>query len=373
MPEFQPNIVCLENLIGLAQANCPCHADNRPIAYNTSISGLFMDDYEHGVADVFAKSAQGCGDGSIWDVLQKARYEGINDGVTYLFKAIGKNKNTYVDGFSGSFGEVSNRAPNVGDTGIKKDLAGITIRPNVYNGASILFKRIWLALDKAGTYDVLIHDMNDLTTPVATISIVHPGGDKKIGVDVSSGDMIQPLSDNGQRINYVLSYVRNGAVPLNYTYYCGCGNQYKPPWMKSEYMVSRGFSVDNLSDIEFGNSNSNREYTSGLIVDWELICDPAKWMCTQDESFWTQTAWGRIAAKMFQLVISQKVIAAVLDSGRVNFYTLFSAEALQDKRIAFQKLTDDLIIHLSEEMPEHVDHCWQCKSDHGFSKRSIIT
>lgn len=476
MPTYQSSLACLETLIGMAQNNCPCNTQGRPVNYAESMSGLFMDDYEHGLADVFSKSAKGCGDGSMWDVLARARYEGVNDGVTYLLKAIGQNLNTYVDGFSGQFGEVNSRTANTPDRSCKKDIAGFTITPNVYNGASMKFKKIWLALDLAGTYEVNIHDMQDMTTPVTTVSIVHPGGNKMVGVEVTDGYRIQPLSEAGQPISYAVSYERNGSLPLNYTYYCGCGEQYKPTWMKNKYMVSSGFCVDSLDEIIPGSSCCNRNFTGGLILEWEMICDPAQWLCSRsvnsavysipesniypysnpdfsgtyveltgytgpdpgliteaqgnlifnvyvggikqfyrttateigefsydnitgritfpvaidhqslvinaypqnyilsysDADFWKTSAWGRIAAKMFQLVIGQKTIAAILESGRVNFYTLFSAEMLMEKRIAFAKLTDELVLYLAENMPTDVNHCWRCKSEQNFSKKSLI-
>lgn len=331
-----------------------------------------MDDYEHGLSAVFAKSAKDCGDGSLWDVLQKARYEGINDFVTYLFKAVGQNKNSFVDGFSGEFGEVNNRTVNTSDLSCKKNIVGHTVRPNVYKGASIKFKKVWLAINQAGTYEVNIHDMKDFTTPVTTISIVHPGGNALVGVDVDLADRIQPLSEAGKPISYSISYERNGGLPLNYTYYCGCGDQYKPTWMKNKYMESNGFCVDALGEIIPGSSCCNRLFTGGLIVEWEMICDPAEWICKQDDGFWKTSHWGRIAAKAAQLLTTQKLIAAILDTSRVNFYTMFSADELQEKRIAFSKLTDELIVYLSENMPPHVDHCWSCEPAQGFNKRGII-
>lgn len=372
MPEFQSSLQCLETLIGLASRDCPCNSAGRPETYDQSLSGLYLDDYEHGLSQVFAQSAKDCGDGDLWAVLQKARYEGINDFVTYLFRAIGQNLNSFVDGFSGEFGEVNKRAVNTGDTGCKKDITGFWIKPNVYNGASIKFKKVWLAISTAGTYEVKIHDMADLTTPVATVSIVHPGGYELVGFDVPVDDQVQPLSEAGKPISYSVSYERNGGIPLNYTYYCGCGDQYKPMWMKNQYMKSMGFCVDNLSELFPENTNCNRLNTGGLIVEWELICDPAEWLCKQDDSFWKLTQWGRVASKAAQLLCTQKVIAAILDTARINFYTMFSADALIEKKLAFARLTDELIAYLAENMPPHVNHCWSCKPQQNFSKRGII-
>ena len=475
MPTYQSSLACLETIVGLAQNNCPCNTHGRPVNYAESLSGLFIDDYEHGLADVFTKTAQGCGDGSMWDVLAKARYEGVNDGVTYLLRAIGQNLNKFVDGFSGTFGEVNSRTANTPDRSCNKDITGFTVKPNVYNGASMKFKKLWLALDTAGTYEVSIHDLADLTTPVTTVSIVHPGGNKMVGVEITDGYRIQPLSEAGQPITYAVSYERNGSLPLNYTYYCGCGEAHKPMWMKNKYLESRGFCVDSLDDIIPGTSSCNRDFTGGLILEWEMICDPAQWLCTRsvnsavytipeasiypfsdpdfvgtyveltgytgpdpggiteaqgnlifnvyvggnkqyyrttatqigefswdndlnrivfpvaidhqsvvinaypqnyvlsfsDGDWWKTSAWGRIAAKMFQLVITQKAIAAILESGRVNFYTMFSAEMLQEKRLAFSKLTDELVLYLAENMPSDVNHCWSCKQEQNFSKRTI--
>lgn len=370
MPDYQTSLACLETLVGLAQSDCACNTTGRPVTYANSKSGLFMDDYEHGLPDFFSKSAKGCGDGSMWDVLEKARYQGINDFITYLFKAIGDNLNTYVDGFSGEFGEVNTRAGNVSDKSCNKAITGFYFTPSIYNGASVKQKKIWLAVDLAGTYTVKFHDASNLTTELFSVAIVHPGGNVLTGIDIPTDHKIKPLSEAGKPITYVVSYERNGALPLNYTYYCGgCGDSNKQLWIRNKYMASNGFCVDALTDIQIGATCCNRAYTGGLILQWELICDPAQWICGQDESFWKSAPWGRIAAKAAQITITQKLIQAVL--GKINFYTMFSAEQLEQQKAHLSTLTDELVSYLSKNMPAHANHCWTCKSSHGFSKSLI--
>lgn len=368
MPELQDSLACLETLIGLSQNDCVCIEDGRPDDYNESLSGLYMDDYEHGLSYIFPKSAKDCGDNDVWTVLAKARYEGLNDFITHLFMAIGKNKNTFVDGFSGEFGEVNKRTVNTADKSCKKTNVGFTFTPGVYQGAQVKIKKIWLAIDTAGTYDIKIYDVADMSTIIDTFPIVHTGGNTLIGVDV--GELYQ-LSEAGKPISYAITYERGAGYPLNFTYHCGCGYNRKPMWMKNSYMSADGFCVNDLEDVVIGDSCCNRKYTGGLIVEWEMVCDPTAWICQQDDSFWKSTQWGRVASKAAQLITTIKVIGAVLSTGRVNFYTMIAADELMQRREAFNKLSMELIEYLSDNMPEHVKHCWRCESTMGFSKRSI--
>lgn len=369
MPTYQPSLTCLETLIGLSQNNCACNTSGRPATYNTSLSGLFMDDYEHGIPYVFPNSAKDCGDNNVWDVLQKARYEGINDFITYLFLGLGKNLNHHVNGFAGEFGEVNKRTNNTPDTGVTKALAGHTVIPHVYKGASIKFKKVWLAISLAGDYDIEIYDLKDLTTPVRTATITHPGNYVHAGVNIT-GDPL-PLSEAGKPIIYAVAYNRGAGVPLNYTYYCGCGENYKPSWMKAKYMESYGFNIDAMNELYINAPGCNRTFTGGLITEWELICDPADWICKQDETFWKSTPWGRVAAKAALLMSTVKSISAVLDSGKINYYTLVQADRLEEKRTKFLTIIDELIGYLGETMPEQAGHCWHCVPAQGFKKQLI--
>lgn len=329
-----------------------------------------MDDYEHGLSYVFPKSARDCGDDNVWSVLDKARAQAIQDATTYLFKSIAENVNKFVDGFQGSFGEVNTRVSNTADKSCRKDIVGFTIVPEVYNGAELLLKKIWLAIDKAGTYDVHVYDLGNPNTPVFTTQIIHPGGQKLVGANVIFGEL--PLSEAGKPIIYAVAYNRAGGFPLNYAYHCGCGPGTKPAWMRNKYMDSRGFCVNNINEVVHKSSSCNRDYTGGLIVEFELVCDPAGWICSQSDTFWRKSSWGRIFAKAVQIIATRKVISAILDTGRINFYTLVSAEALIAKSEAFAKLTDELMVYLSTNMPDNASHCWHCKSGDGFKKRGIL-
>lgn len=365
MPELQDTLVCLETLIGLSRTDCPCVEEGRPDTYSDSLSGLFMDDYEHGLSYVFPKSAKDCGDNSVWDVLAKARYEGLNDAITHLFMSIGKNRNTFVDGFSGEFGQVNKRSINTPDKSCKKQFTGFVFTPGVYLGAQIKIKKIWLAIDTADTYDIKIYDLKDLTTPINTYQIIHTGGNTLIGVDV---DELFPLSEAGKRVSYAIAYDRGSAYPLNFTYGC-CGNH--PLWQQNKYMDSHGFCVDDMEDIIPGSSCCNRAYSGGLIVEWEMVCDPSAWICQQDDSFWKSTQWGRVFAKFTQLITTIKTTSAILSTGRVNFYTMISADELNERRTQYNKLSMELVDYLSTNMPEHVGHCWKCKPEMNFSKKTI--
>lgn len=334
------------------------------------MSGLYMDDYEHGIPYKFPKSAKECADGSVWDVMQKAKVEGINDAVTHLLLAIGKNRNKFVDGYAGDFGEINRKRTNSVDKTCKKGFNGFTFTPNVYKGASLKLKKVWLGLDLAGDYIVNIHDITDLTTPVASFTVSHPGA---YSMTASTGDSVLiPLSQGSRPITYVVSYARGASFPLDITFYCGCGENYKPQWMKSKYFEASGFCVDDLASVIPNASCCNKKITGGLILEWEMVCDPGAWMCQQDKTFWNSTQWGRVAAKASQLIITSKSISAVIDSGKTNYYTMTSSEDLAAKRQKFTELAMELFDYLGSNMPDHVSHCWKCKADSDFRKNSII-
>lgn len=356
--------------MGLSQNNCPCVGEARPENYNVSKSGLFMDDYEHGLSYIFPKSAVDCGDQNLWSVLAKARYQGVMDATTYLLKSIAENQNRFVNGFADEFGQVNSRAGNTSDRSCSSNITGFTIVPQVYKGADLKIKKIWLAVDKAGTYTVNVYDLQNTSTPVRTVSIVHPGNNQQVGATLPGSPL--PLSEAGRPIHYAIAYDRNGAYPLNYTYTCGCGADKNPAWMRDNYFQSRGFCVSAMEHVRHGGHSCNRDYTGGMIVEFELMCDPYSWLCGLQDTFWTINPWGKIFAKFVQIICTNKAIASILDTGRVNFYTLISAESLIEKKAALTELADELMMYLAVNMPDDVSDCWSCKGSYGFAKRGII-
>ena len=64
-----------ETIIGLSDTECDCFDADKPADFNTSVSVLFITD--HIRINDFGDLSN-CGNGSIWDIMNKARKSSIN-------------------------------------------------------------------------------------------------------------------------------------------------------------------------------------------------------------------------------------------------------------------------------------------------------
>lgn len=355
---------CLNSIIGLSQSDCDClPSSGDSIDPKESLSGYYMDNLEHGIP---LEIKPDCGNGSIWDLMNRARCEEINDFITRLGMELHRFKEIKGEHFFSYMGYASKNG-NSSRIGLK-EFTGFVFRANEgYESLQMTVNSVHLGINVSGSYAIEVIDIDNF------ISL----GFYNVDVDgTGKGKLSQKLrldlgDEYGRPICYAFVYDRNSGLPKNYTWHCGCPGIPKPEWYQHQMFSIGGFSVDDPSEINFDNSNES--YSNGLIVDFEIGCPVAAWMCSVGEEYWKSTSFGRLVAKTMTIGANAKLVQSILDSSNPNYYTLLRREALYGKRSHFNKLHDELITYLASEMyPENLDKCVGCKSALGFSKSQII-
>lgn len=214
----------------------------------------------------------------------------------------------------------------------------------------------------------------NLSTGKEVTSVTITTDSNGTGKAVLESPLVLPLSDTyGSPISYAFAYDRGSHFPKDYKYHCGCSSVPKPKWMASDLLKIKGFNEDAIEIISINRPQTN--YTGGLIIDFSIVCPVLDWTCGVNDSYWKNTALGRIIAKTLVLKSNVKLIQYLLNTDKVSYYTLLSREAMYGKRAKYTDLSDQLIkVIANDYFPKEIDHCFACnpRRNSGFGKSEII-
>jgi len=358
---------CLKYAVGLAKTECDCDSEGIPDDFDRSDSGYYLDDMELAPALQFPKSSVDCQ--SFWTMMETAREQGIRDFMTDFLVKSKMYTNIKVSPYDGEFSD--NKKINRVVSGITKDTLVAMYKPIKYvRGAVMEVRKVGLILNLPGTYTVKVYKSSDMVTPVKTIDVTVTTSQVLATADVPSGDggvWRLPMWEDANKLTYYFAYDRNGSSPWNIRFNCGCTNGTKA-WEK--HLFAKGIQTDDITQLEI-NTPSYSHYSYGLYVYGSLTCEGFEWMC-RDWNYKTDS-FARVMARLIQLNSIRKLHALILNSRRINAYTLLKPETMQARIAGLGQMIDDPVQgnigYLFNNIPRGVTGCWECRSQ--FSKRTI--
>lgn len=368
-------ISCLQFAVGLVKNDCACiDTDSAPEDYDRSDSGYYLDDMEIAPPLAFSKAAADCSE--FWDLMTEAREQGIRDFITDFVITARQYTTIKVSPYDGEF--TDNQKINMVLTGIHKQYLAAMYRPIGYvRGATMEIRKVGLIMNMAGTYTVNVYDSSQLysenitLSPLKSIDVVVTTPGVLATANVPSGDGSVwkfPMWKDDRKLSYYFVYDPVGAKPYNVRFNCGCSKGTRP-WEK--YLYGRGVQTDDIKELEL-LSRDHSPYSYGLYLSGSLSCDGFDWMCRnwnyQTDSF------ARVMARLIQLYSIRKLCALILNSRRINAFTLLNRDILAARMEAISRLIMDPsegnMPYLYRNIPKGVTGCWECESK--FKKAAII-
>lgn len=346
---------CLQDAVGLSQVDCACTAQDRPAGYDTSLSGYYLDDLEHGVPLVYPDSAQDCGTNNVWELLERARQSGVNEFAERMAIALPTAKNIVYREFLSWFGDEKHSSLIPGSP--LKSLNGIYFKPRTIRGGKIRVQKISLNVNTLGTYDVSFYKKTDTANPIATYSVPVTNVNQHNEYTLPT-PLVLETSDEGDAIEYCVTYARGASVPRNTLFTCGCGSNYRGwmPYIENYY----GVSMDNISEFESGFSYTTTA-TMGLRLFTNMECDGTDFLCSSHLEF-NKPDYGRVIAKTIQLLGINKLIHSILSSSQINIYTRLHTDMLMEKMERNSGLINERINWLAYNIPDSLTSCYKCRS-----------
>lgn len=353
---------CLKYAVGLVQVECSC-LGTIDAESKRSDSGYYLDDMEIGPPLQYPKAVGEYCD-AFWAMMSRARADGIRDFLSAFIVMSGKHNRIKVSPFDGSFvdEEDANLVLSVG-----KSHLVVKYTPKSYvRGAVWEIKTVGIMMNLAGSYTLNVYKHTDLTTPFKTQAI-NQATDNVLEKVTLAEKWELPLWYDNRIQSYYFVYDRGVSSPWNIKFNCGCTNGTKP-WER--YLQAKGMQTDDVTDLNTNSSSSS--FSNGIYLHGSLTCDSFDWMC-RDWNY-KNNPFAAQMAKLIQLFTIRKLYALILNSTKINRYTLLDKNNLVKRIALINKMIEDPRVgnlpYLVREIPKGVTGCWECTQR--FQKRSIF-
>ena len=354
------NLDCLTTLVGLTDKDCPCF-DPAPENWNTSSSGYYLTDPEHGFALLDAIYASSdCGDGSIWDLLTKARSQAIRDFATDLRAVMSRYHEPRVKPWKGVIGQPKHTTK----AGILATYAGVIIQPQPLRDASFVVTGIRLGLDASGDVTVNITSNDpDFVALTATVSVAA----NQFTVNTLDTPISLPMFSERrpEDLTYAIYYeMPEGAQHLVNKFTC-CG--LRQPWQ--QHLSVKGVTSDDTDVDEMLTGGAD---PLGLVLEGYFVCDELEWICNLEQ--FASSGVLDVVAKAIQAKGAAKLISAIIEAGptAVNLYTLLGVEQLYARRQQLQVNYVEAVDWVARNFPQSATDCFVCKDKRFITRRGIM-
>lgn len=349
---------CFKNIIGFTENDCPCF-DQKPEGWNESLSGFYIDDMEYGIPLQSVSASSDCGEGSVWSLMERARQKAIRNFLTDFTVAMEATNTKAFQGFNGPFAnhkESFNRTM----TGLDQ-FAGVRYVPIRYKGVQMTIREICVYFDNSNPVDVELYSSED--SAVIEAWTITPVAGRKTCFTLPNAVTL-PLSKNGQPIEYYFVYDSTGNKPKNIKYTCGCGAGQNPTLYN--YLDGYGFSINDMNDLQDVTEKS--QYVNGIQPVGTISCDSTSWLC-DNWDYWSDP-FARVMANTIQWYAITILAGSILNSGRINFYTLLHKESLLGRISSLRKKIGENMTYLVANIPKGASDCMRC--DHSrYQKKTI--
>lgn len=350
---------CLTNIVGLDRTPCTCFETGRPEDYNTSLSGYYLTDPEYGVPmqDGILASA-GCGEGDLWDVLSKARTMAIQDFEVDIKAALDTSKKSAFNPWNGVIGKVSaNRSKT-----ILKDYAGRVIKPRErLRHQKLVITALYLGIDYTGDIDVVLNsNAFGMTRLTETVSAVSGQFVKHTLSEPWELDLFQAEIPD---LYYTISYATGGNTIRDNKIWC-CST---PGWAKS--ILDFGFS-DDEETRDFSESLGSNTEAQGLAFEAYTYCDEMQWICELDKLGGKQMK--SLIGRAVQHKATVKILSQMLESGKINQFSLLNAEVGYQKMAHAQERYNEIVTWIAQELPSGFSGCFTCNDNTTYQQALIV-
>jgi len=355
---------CLNNIIGLSQNECVCYDDGRPVDFDKSNSGLYLDELEGLNLRTLASDVE-CGEGNIWLKMEKAITNAINNFRTDLLSSIMLTQRNARKPFQGIIGQLKFKTFNT----IPTTWTGLRINPREYKGSVLTIKGITALMDSTVVFDVFIYD-NISPTPLHSI----------LNVNATTGTATKnPLTNpidlplyvegyDDDSLQYFVVYQPSGFNPLDNKISCGCRRTENfESWLTIE-----GIQGDVIADREDWNSNG---FANGLALDVTTKCNVAEIICGGDSNDSLDFENDGVALSMAYAIrfkAGEILIEDILASGEINRFTMLDKERLWGKRNHYRTEFRTRIVYISDTIDIDSNDCLVC-GDKRINRSSILT
>ena len=340
------SLTCLDTLVGLSARDCPCLSGGEPSGGSVSDSGYYLTDSEYGfplVESVFANAD--CSEGSGWDLLQESLSGAIREVKNDLLQALNQYRESNVANYRGLIGKAESKTTYP----VSGNIFGVQIRPRKrLKDAYWTIKAFHLGIDTAGDYEITISSNDNTWTPVSyTVTV---SGDAWTRYELETPLQLPLYSIATSDLKYNITY-SPGAARARVNKFTCCGVVFG--WMS--HLDAHGINAGALDD-DYRYSGTTGH---GLAIEGYFDCNKLDWICDLDEL--NGYEFKTVIARLIQAKGKIKIISRILDSGKINYFTLLQPEKMAADRQAAQEMYAEYMLWVVQNMPPNITSCWGCE------------
>ena len=368
-------MACYDNIIGLARQDCPCIDEAPPTGYNTSQSGLYIADQPP------FNEMEGyneCGQGSVWDVLSRAREQAIKTFQADTNSALMSVFQPRRERFKGQIGEASGRD----SLSTSHTYAGIRLACNPMRGGTVKITGIGTLFSAAGTITLKIYNsLNQQVGSDITLTVANGWHLNTLGTPVELPTYVD-FDDNHE---YFLVYTFNPSnrAKINNIHSC-CGfypryDTASPMWKGkftggkawANWLMAGGWTGDTLTDFDLCSQTTSTNM-NGLALQVELGCDVGLVLCNGTLDF-DQDAQALSMAYAILWKSSEIAAQLLLGSTRLTRTATANREFLKEQRDRWAKAYQDNLEYVTQQATLGMNDCLACRDDIGMSVAPVMT
>lgn len=347
---------CLDNIIGLSETACDC-LDPKPAGYNTSASGIYLDQLEGFNIDI-AAAADDCARDGIWARMERARRNAIFDYKNNLLGCIGTNYKPKIDPLVAQLGESSYQ----GTLNVTKSFAGMKIYPLQLKGAVTILRRIGVIVNNSVPVTVRVYSNIPSNGSSSTLLFQSPAINA-VANQITWAQLATPLelpmSNYQKAIKYYVVFVMDGTFqPKDNRKDCGCGGAPKPylQWLNIE-----GTEGNDVNDPD--NTFSQTTSLNGISLDVQIKCRTADVICSDEYPLdFTDDGYAMNMAYAIRFRAGARLYEELLSTGKINRYTLLNRDYAARKIQEWNKEYTDWINYNCANTDLSRNECLTCRS-----------
>lgn len=358
---------CLKFAVGLSTKDCQCLEDDRPSDFNKSLSGFYLDDMDHGIPLEFPASLADCGNGNVWDLLEAARTQGINEfNTAFLATMLQYADNSIVpsrtqigmDKFTSGYY-------------VQLPIIGFMLKPKTQRGGVYHMTNLNLTMNGSELIEVKIFSSADMVTPITTVTFNSVNNTKVTHQFSTPIDL--PFTDAyGNCLSYYFLYERTNSIqPVDNKISCGCGDADQT--FKNHFDRWSVIQLSNWESLNSGVSGSD-EHAMGIQIQGSVTCDTTQWMCMSEWDF-TSNPFAAVISKVIQLISINKLIGNLLQTPTINRYTLMGRDGLLSRYNMNRESIGIQMAWIGQQLSKNagtLSDCFTCKANSIYNRTSLL-
>lgn len=377
---------CFENIIGLSRTPCPCVEDLSADAV-VSESGLFLDELD-GLSINMLNAGVDCGQGTLWDMLARARENAMEQTQADLMACLGEETDLRRQSGSSQIGS-DKKATGTG-VSLPSTYHGITLQTAMMKGGTFKLTHIGACFKQTGNVTVYVYDRTSL---LATYTV--PAVSNQVTWYTLPVELELSMSTLGQTPPQYWIVFRpdefTGVQPLKAMgtrFDCGCGGgTYSPTWslarpqylsanskagnLWAEWSQATGTYGTDLADREDWSGTTGINETQGLLLQVAYDCDQRTTFCADAPNYRTDNIQKAIAHAV-RFKAAANLVTAMLSSTAINRYTMTAGEIMAENRRRWESQYNKHILEYicpTLALPQNVNRygdCLKCKDHYGM-------